>query len=122
LAIPSPTHAVAAPAPGALQPQPPPPAAAAPSRPPRRSGGEEKESARRKRRIKTLEERIAGLEKEIEKIEARLWEEDSPPGPVESTRLLDEKRVKQGELDALVEEWAALSEQEERPEPSPQRG
>jgi ATP-binding cassette subfamily F protein 3 len=122
---PEPPASAAAPATAGVAPadrEPVTPAAAPPARPPRKSGGEEKESARRKRRIKTLEERIAGLEKQIEKIEARLWEEDSPPGPVESTRLLDEKRTKQGELDALVEEWAALSEQEERPEPSPQRG
>ena len=56
---------------------------------------------------------------EIGTIEARLWEEESPPGPVESTRLLDDKRVRQAELDALVEEWAGLADQEERPAPSP---
>jgi ATP-binding cassette subfamily F protein 3 len=89
------------------------------TRPSRKSGPEEKEAARRRRRIKTLEEKIAVLEREIEALEARLWDEGSPPGPVESTRLLDEKSARKSELDGLVEEWASLSEQEERPAPSP---
>jgi ATP-binding cassette subfamily F protein 3 len=113
-----PGTAAAAPAaspPAAPAPPVPPPAV----RPARKAGGDDRETARRRRRIKTLEERIAGIEREIEAIEARLWEDESPPGPVESTRLLDAKRERQAELDALVEEWAGLAEQEERPEPSP---
>ncbi|HEY7862718.1 MAG TPA: ABC-F family ATP-binding cassette domain-containing protein [Thermoanaerobaculia bacterium] len=113
-----PATAAAAPAaspPAAPAPPVPPPAV----RPARKAGGDDRETARRRRRIKTLEERIAGIEREIEAIEARLWEDESPPGPVESTRLLDAKRERQAELDALVEEWAGLAEQEERPEPSP---
>jgi hypothetical protein len=113
-----PATAAAAPAaspPAAPAPPVPPPAV----RPARKAGGDDRETARRRRRIKTLEERIAGIEREIEAIEARLWEDESPPGPVESTRLLDAKRERQAELDALVEEWAGLAEQEERPQPSP---
>jgi ATP-binding cassette subfamily F protein 3 len=117
--LPEPPAAPAPAAPAAAAAAPRTPPAAGPARSPRRMGGEEKEAAKRRRRIKTLEERIAAMEKQIEAIEARLWDEASPPGPVESTRLLDEKRARQGELDGLVEEWAGLAEREERPEPSP---
>ena len=72
-----------------------------------------KEAARRKRRIEALEEKIAGVEKDIEAIESRLWEEGLELGPVESHRLSEEKARRKGELERLVEEWAKLSEERE---------
>jgi ATP-binding cassette, subfamily F, member 3 len=87
------------------------------SRPPVRSrrvtSDQAKEVARRRRRIETLEEKIAACEKQIEGIEARLWEEGLDLGPVESHRLATEKAARREELEKLVEEWARLSEQEE---------
>jgi ATP-binding cassette, subfamily F, member 3 len=75
---------------------------------------EEKEAARRRRKIRALEERIAGLEKEIEGLEARLWEEALTLGPVEAHRIASEKSARKHKLDRLVEEWATLSEEENR--------
>ena len=72
----------------------------------------EKEAVRRRKKIKSLEERIAGYEKEIEGLESRLWDEALTLGPVEANRLANEKGVKKEELDRLVEEWARLSEEE----------
>jgi ATP-binding cassette subfamily F protein 3 len=73
---------------------------------------EQKEAARRRRKIRSLEEKIAGLEKEVEALETRLWEEALTLGPVESRRIASEKADRKAELDRLVEEWASLSEQE----------
>jgi len=81
----------------------------------RRPGSpEEKEAARRRRKIRALEERIAGLEKDIEGLEARLWEEALTLGPVEAHRIASAKSAQKQELDRLVEEWASLSEEENR--------
>ena len=74
----------------------------------------DKDAAKRRRRIRSLEEKIAGLEKEVEGIETRLWEEALTLGPVEAHRLAGEKLERKAELDRLVEEWAALSEEEGR--------
>ena len=82
------------------------PAAAAPREPPVRDGG------KRRRRIKTLEEKIAALEAEVEQLETRLWEEALTLGPVASRDLAAQKAARQKELDALVEDWAKLSEEE----------
>jgi ATP-binding cassette subfamily F protein 3 len=87
----------------------------APSKPPgpakRTESGEEKDAARRRRRIKALEEKIAGLEAEVEAIETRLWEEALTLGPVAAHELSKLKLARKQELDALVEEWARLSEE-----------
>jgi ATP-binding cassette, subfamily F, member 3 len=72
----------------------------------------QKEAARRRKRIAALEERIAELEGEIEAMETRLWEEALTLGPVASRDLAAKKGEKNAQLDALVEEWAALSEEE----------
>jgi ATPase subunit of ABC transporter with duplicated ATPase domains len=91
------------------------PARAKAVRAPRRGDSpEEKESARRRRKIRALEEKIAELEKRIEGLETRLWEEALTLGPVEANRIASEKSAAKEELDRLVEEWAALSEQESR--------
>ncbi len=90
-----------------------------PRRPSRRAGsGEEKEAAKRRRKIKSLEEKIAVFEKEIEALESRLWEEALTLGPVEAHRIASDKTARRQELDRLVEEWAALSEDESRAAPS----
>jgi ATP-binding cassette subfamily F protein 3 len=73
---------------------------------------EQKEAARRRKKIKALEEKIADLEKQVEGLETRLWEEALTLGPVESRRIAKEKEAHRAELDRLVEEWASLSEQE----------
>ncbi len=91
------------------------PAAAAPaaSRPGRRveaPGG--KEVSRRRRRIASMEERIAALEAEVDALDTRLWEEALTLGPVASRDLAAKRDAKRADLDALVEEWAALSEEE----------
>jgi ATP-binding cassette subfamily F protein 3 len=78
---------------------------------------EDKEAARRKRRIKALEEKIAALETEVETLESRLWEEALTLGPVASRELSKQKAARREELDALVEEWARLSEEAERAAP-----
>ncbi len=93
--------------PAAERPAPPPPRRTADS-------AEDKEAARRRRRIKALEEKIAAYENEIEAIEARLWEEALTLGPVAAHELSKQKAAKKQELDALVEEWARLSEDAER--------
>ena len=63
-------------------------------------------------------EKVAALEAEIDGLEARLWDEALSLGPVESHRLATEKGEKRRALDALVEEWARLSEEEASREPS----
>ena len=80
--------------------------------------GEEKEKTKRRRRIQALETKIAALEKEVESIETRLWEEALTLGPVASRDLAKQKADRKAELDRLVEEWAALSEQESSQTPS----
>ena len=91
----------------------------APPKPrPRRAGPvEDKETAKRRRRIKALEDRIAALETEVEALESRLWEEALTLGPVASHELSKQKAARKAELDALVEEWARLSEEAERAAP-----
>ena len=79
---------------------------------------EEREAAKRKKKIKTLEDKIAALETEVEQIETRLWEEGLHLGPVASRDLSREKAAKKQELDRLVEEWASLSELESAQRPS----
>ena len=83
--------------------------------------GAERENTRRRRRIKTVEEKVADLEKTVEALEARLWEEALTLGPIASRDLAREKAERQAELDALVEEWARLSE-EEAQTPAPGSG
>ncbi|HTO77358.1 MAG TPA: ABC-F family ATP-binding cassette domain-containing protein [Thermoanaerobaculia bacterium] len=95
------------------------PAPAPPARPRRPASRDpesatDKEAAKRRRRIRSLEEKIAGLEKEVDGIETRLWEEALTLGSVEAHRLAGEKLERKAELDRLVEEWAALSEEEGR--------
>ena len=109
-----------APAPSAAAPRPveagPPPAAPRPPTPSKRAeSAEEKEAARRRRRIRALEEKIEALETEIETIETRLWEEALTLGPVASRELAQRKTGLREELDGLVEEWAKLSEESEKP-------
>jgi ATP-binding cassette, subfamily F, member 3 len=90
-------------------------AAPSPARPARRpESPDQKESARRRRRIAALEEKIAVLESEVESLETRLWEEALTLGPVASRDLASRKAAKKEELDTLVEQWAALSEEESR--------
>ena len=98
--------------PGRESPAPGPGKAPSSGRGKRASPEPEKEGVRRKRRIDALEEKIASLEQEIEVIETRLWEEGLDLGPVESHRLAQEKAKRREELEALVEEWAKLSEEE----------
>jgi ATP-binding cassette subfamily F protein 3 len=90
-------------------------AAAAPAaaRPARRSEAPAgKEGSRRRRRIASMEERIAALEAEVDALDTRLWEEALTLGPVASRDLAAKRDAKRADLDALVEEWAALSEEE----------
>jgi ATP-binding cassette subfamily F protein 3 len=82
-----------------------------------RSGASLRSTSRR-RRIRTLEERVAALEGEIDRIETRLWEEGLTLGPVASRDLSREKTEKKQQLDRLVEEWAELSELESREAPT----
>jgi len=98
----------------------PPPAPAAKSAPRSRraESPEEREAAKRRRKIKALEDKIAGLEAEVERLETRLWEEGLHLGPVASRDLSREKAAKKEELDKLVEEWASLSELEGAERPS----
>ncbi|MEO8430037.1 MAG: ABC-F family ATP-binding cassette domain-containing protein [Acidobacteriota bacterium] len=72
----------------------------------------DREGSKRKRRIKALEERIASLEADVDRLEARLWEEALTLGPVESRNLAAEKAARKQDLDLLVEEWARLSEED----------
>ncbi|MGH9399585.1 MAG: ABC-F family ATP-binding cassette domain-containing protein, partial [Thermoanaerobaculia bacterium] len=69
----------------------------------------EREATRRRKRVASLEARIAGLEKDVEALETRLYEEALTLGPVASTELARERREKKESLEALVEEWAALA-------------
>ena len=80
----------------------------APARAGRKDSGspEEKEAAKRRKRVSTLESRIALLEKEVEAIEARLYEEALTLGPVASNQLARERRDKKEEIEVLVDEWA----------------
>ncbi|HTR02769.1 MAG TPA: ABC-F family ATP-binding cassette domain-containing protein [Thermoanaerobaculia bacterium] len=93
----------------------PPAAAPTPARPRRAESTGEKDAAKKRRRIKTLEDRIAALEAEVEALETRLWEEALTLGPVAAHALSQQKAARRGELDALVEEWARLSEEAESP-------
>ena len=88
------------------------PAAKSPDRPKKATAGDDREASRRRRRISALAEKIAAREKDIERIETRLWEEGLELGPVESHRLSEEKAQRREELERLVEEWAKLSEEE----------
>ncbi|HEV2064649.1 MAG TPA: ATP-binding cassette domain-containing protein, partial [Thermoanaerobaculia bacterium] len=67
---------------------------------------EEKEAAKRRKRVSALESRIALLEKEVEAIEARLYEEALTLGPVASNQLAGRRRDKKEEIERLVDEWA----------------
>jgi ATP-binding cassette subfamily F protein 3 len=71
-----------------------------------------RESARRRRRIASMEEKIAALEAEVDALDTRLWEEALTLGPVASRDLAAKRAARRADLDALVEEWAALSEEE----------
>jgi ATP-binding cassette, subfamily F, member 3 len=84
-----------------------------PKRERRTQPAEDREAARRKRRIQALEEKIAAIEKDVEAIETRLWEEGLDLGPVESHRLSEERTRRREELERLVDEWAKLSEEKE---------
>jgi ATP-binding cassette subfamily F protein 3 len=84
----------------------------APGRGKRAATAEDREAARKRRRIAALEEKIASREGEIETLENRLWEEGLTLGPIEANRLAQEKAKRREELEALVEEWAKLSEEE----------
>ena len=101
-----------------------PPAPSAKAAPPAAKRAEtaddrDKEAARKRRRIKTLEEKIAALETEVESLETRLWEEALTLGPVAANELSKRKAGKKEELDALVEEWAKLSEEADSPASKP---
>ncbi len=104
----TPAQAVAAPA----APEKP---AARPAR--RADSSDDKEAARKRRRIRTLEEKIAALETEVESLETRLWEGALTLGPVAAHELSKKKLAKKEELDQLVEEWAKLSEEAAQPAP-----
>ncbi|HYK42485.1 MAG TPA: ABC-F family ATP-binding cassette domain-containing protein, partial [Thermoanaerobaculia bacterium] len=80
------------------------------------SKGEKDPAQKRRRKIKGLEERIAALEADVDRLEARLWDEALTLGPVESRNLAAEKSARKEELDALVEEWANLSRAQEEAE------
>ncbi|HEX4439237.1 MAG TPA: ABC-F family ATP-binding cassette domain-containing protein [Thermoanaerobaculia bacterium] len=82
-------------------------------KPRRPDSAQEKEAAKRRRRLKALEEKIAALETEVESIETRLWEEALTLGPVAAHDLSRRKTATKEELDALVDEWARLSEEAE---------
>jgi ATP-binding cassette subfamily F protein 3 len=86
------------------------PAAARPARKSETPAG--KEFSRRRRRIASMEEKIATLEGQVDALDTRLWEEALTLGPVASRDLAAKRAAKRTELDALVEEWAALSEEE----------
>ncbi|HEY3171453.1 MAG TPA: ABC-F family ATP-binding cassette domain-containing protein [Thermoanaerobaculia bacterium] len=81
----------------------------------KRAPAAEEKAARRRRRIAALEEKIGLREKEIEALENRLWEEALTLGPIEAHRLAQEKAGRKDELEALVEEWAKLSEEQGEP-------
>ncbi len=105
-AAPSPRGiAIAAPSDARTAPRPA-PSGAGPREAPDRDAG------RRRRRIKTLEEKIASLEAAVDSLESRLWQEALTLGPIASRDLATQKAARQKELDALVEDWARLSEEE----------
>jgi hypothetical protein len=54
-------------------------------------------------------------------LETRLWEEALTLGPVASRDLAGRKTARKAELDALVEQWAALSEEETRVPVEPEK-
>ena len=111
-------RAEAVPAAAPARPSDPAPAVAEKPRPARRAdASDDKEATRKRRRIKTLEEKIAALENEIESIETRLWEEALTLGPVAAHELSKQKLAKKEELDLLVEEWAKLSEEADQAAP-----
>jgi ATP-binding cassette subfamily F protein 3 len=111
-------RAEAVPAAAPARPSDPAPAAPEKPRPARRAdASDDKEATRKRRRIKTLEEKIAALENEIESIETRLWEEALTLGPVAAHELSKQKLAKKEELDLLVEEWAKLSEEADQAAP-----
>jgi ATP-binding cassette, subfamily F, member 3 len=87
---------------------PPAPAVPPPTSAGRKDSGssEEKESAKRRKRVSALESRIGLLEKEVEAIEARLYEEALTLGPVASNQLAGRRRDKKEEIERLVNEWA----------------
>ncbi len=95
------------------------PEKAVPRAPRRVDGTDDKEAARRRRRVRTLEEKIAALETEIESLETRLWEEALTLGPVAAHEISKQKLARKEELDLLVEEWARLSEEADQPAPRP---
>ena len=70
--------------------------ASRPARSPKKDAGEDKEATRRRRRLKALEEKIAGLENEVETIETRLWEEALTLGPVAAHDLSRRKSGAEG--------------------------
>ena len=72
----------------------------------------DRDSSKRRRRIKSLEEKISALESEVDRLEARLWEEALTLGPIASRDLSAQKAAKKEELDRLVEDWAKLAEEE----------
>ena len=84
----------------------------APTRRERRDDPRSKEAAKRRRRIKTLEERIAETEKSVEGLENRLWEEALTLGPVAARDIATQRSALKEQLDAMVEEWARLSEED----------
>jgi hypothetical protein len=52
------------------------------------------------------------MEKSVEALDTRLWEEALTLGPVASRDLASQRSALQSQLDALVEEWARLSEED----------
>lgn len=101
------------PAPAIARNEPPRPGPARRDRPEDRPAAE-RDVSKRRRRIKSLEEKIAGLEGEVERLDARLWEEALTLGPILSRDLAAQRAAKQQELDLLVEDWGKLSEEESR--------
>jgi ATP-binding cassette subfamily F protein 3 len=93
-------------------PAPVPPRVAPAERRERRDDPRAKETAKRRRRIKSLEERIAETEKAVEGLETRLWEEALTLGPVAARDLAAQRASLKEQLDAMVEEWARLSEED----------
>lgn len=72
----------------------------------------DREASSRRRKLKSLEEKIAALEAQVATLENRLWEEALTLGPVASRDLARQRAARKAELDAMVEEWARLSEED----------
>ncbi|HSS45308.1 MAG TPA: ATP-binding cassette domain-containing protein, partial [Thermoanaerobaculia bacterium] len=72
----------------------------------------DRETSRRRRKIKGLEEKITALEMQVATLENRLWQEAMTLGAVASRDLARQKTARKAELDALVEEWGRLSEED----------